>query len=119
MKPFIDQKYIRLETVRKNGKIVATPVWFVEFEEMIFIRSYANSGKVKRMRNNPQVWVTPADAMGHPKGDPLEGEAHFVDALTAVKVSKLLYRKYGLMKIYFDLWGAVKQQDWAVVSIRL
>jgi PPOX class probable F420-dependent enzyme len=119
LKPFLDFKYIRLETVRKNGKIVATSVWFVEFDEKIFVRSYANSGKVKRMRKNPQVWVTPADVMGHPKGDPLEGVARFVDALTAVRVSRLLYRKYGLMKVYFDLWGAVKQQDWAVVSIHI
>jgi len=105
--------------VRTNGKVVATPVWFVEFDETIFVRSYADSGKVKRMRNNPQVWVTPADVMGRPKGDPLEGEARFVDDLTAVKVSQLLHRKYGLMKVYFDLWGAVKQQDWAVVSIHI
>ncbi len=105
--------------MRTNGKVVATPVWFVEFDETIFVRSYADSGKVKRMRNNPQAWVTPADVMGHPKGDPLEGEARFVDDLTAVKVSQLLHRKYGLMKVYFDLWGAVKQQDWAVVSIHI
>jgi nitroimidazol reductase NimA-like FMN-containing flavoprotein (pyridoxamine 5'-phosphate oxidase superfamily) len=93
---FQNKEYIRLETFKKNGQVVSTPVWFVVNEDVLYIRSYANSGKVKRMRNKPYVRVT------------LE-----------IKISQHLYRKYGLMKMSFDFWGAIKQLDWAVFAIEV
>ena len=116
---FLNKEYIRLETVKKNGQIIPTPVWFVIDEGTIFVRSYANSGKVKRMRNNPQVRITPSDALGRPQGMTLEGRAKRVDGDEEIRISQLLYRKYGLMKMSFDLWGAIKQLDWAVFAIEV
>jgi uncharacterized protein len=66
LEQFQNKEYIRLETVKKNGQSVPTPVWFVVDDGTLFVRSYANSGKVKRMRNNPHVRITPSDAMGKP-----------------------------------------------------
>jgi PPOX class probable F420-dependent enzyme len=63
---FLNKDHVRLETFKRNGQAVATPVWFVVDDGMLFIRSYTNSGKVKRMRNNPNVRVTPSDALGKP-----------------------------------------------------
>ena len=65
---FLNKDYIRLETFKRNGQVVVTPVWFVVDDGTIFIRSYANSGKVKRMRNNSYVKIAPSDAMGKPHG---------------------------------------------------
>ncbi len=116
---FLNKEYMRLETFKRNGQVVPTPVWFVVDDDMLFVRSYANSGKVKRMRNNPQVKVTPSDALGKSYGVTIEGTAVRVDGDREIKISQLLYRKYGLMKMSFDLWGAIKQLDWAVFAIEV
>ncbi len=119
LEQFQNRDYIRLETFKKNGQAVATPVWFVVDGGMLYVRSYANSGKVKRMRNNSQVLVAPSDALGKAYGVNIAGTALRVDADLEIKISQLLYRKYGLMKMSFDLWGAIKQLDWAVFAIRV
>jgi len=119
MYQFLNKDYISLETYKRSGKGVSTPVWFVIDEDKIFIRSYANSGKVKRMRNNPDVKVCPSDALGRPHGLPIKGKAIRMDGDGEIRVSQLLYRKYGLMKMSFDLWGAIKQLDWAVFVIEV
>ena len=119
LEQFQNKEYIRLETVKRNGQVVSTPVWFVVEDGALFVRSYVNSGKVKRMRNNPHVRITPSDAMGKPHGVTLEGMAVRANGDIEAKISQLLYRKYGLMKMSFDLWGAIKQLDWAVFAIRI
>ncbi|HUI39545.1 MAG TPA: hypothetical protein VLY86_01300 [Methanothrix sp.] len=58
MYQFMNKEYISLETYKRSGRGVSTPVWFVIDSDKIFVRSYANSGKVKRMRNNSNVEVT-------------------------------------------------------------
>lgn len=119
LEQFRNFDYIRLETFRKNGQAVPTPVWFVVDDDMLYVRSYANSGKVKRMRNNSYVKIAPSDALGNPHGVTIKGTAVRVDGDKEIKISQLLYRKYGLKKMSFDLWGAIKQLDWAVFAIKV
>ena len=119
LEQFRNFDYIRLETFKKNGQAVPTPVWFVVEDDMLFVRSYANSGKVKRMRNNSHVKIAPSDALGKPHGVTIEGTAVRADGDKEIKISQLLYRKYGLKKMSFDLWGAIKQLDWAVFAIKV
>ena len=106
LEQFRNFEYIRLETVKKNGQVVPTPVWFVVEDDTLFVRSYANSGKVKRMKNNPHVRITPSDALGKPHGVTIEGTAVRANGDVEIKISRRPYRKYGLMKMAFDLWGA-------------
>jgi PPOX class probable F420-dependent enzyme len=49
------QQYLNIETFRKSGLGVKTPVWFGQDDDTIFVRTIANSGKVKRIRHNGQV----------------------------------------------------------------
>jgi uncharacterized protein len=72
---FSNQKCINLETYRKNGQAVQTPVWLVVEGDVIYIRTDKNSGKIKRTRNNPHVRITPSSARGQPKGEWIDGEA--------------------------------------------
>ncbi|RQW78125.1 MAG: PPOX class F420-dependent oxidoreductase [Methanothrix sp.] len=119
LEQFRNFEYIRLETIKKNGQVVPTPVWFVVEDDMLYVRSYANSGKVKRMKNNPHVRVTPSDALGKPHGVTIDGLVERANGDMEIKISQRLYRKYGLMKMSFDLWGAIKQLDWAVFAIKI
>jgi len=54
---FGDQNYISLETFKKNGQGVKTPVWFVLHKNAFYAYTEADSWKVKRIPNNPRVRV--------------------------------------------------------------
>jgi PPOX class probable F420-dependent enzyme len=51
------RKYISLTTFRKNGVKVATPVWFGEDGDKLYVMTLSKMGKTKRIRNNPRVTV--------------------------------------------------------------
>ncbi len=65
---FKKQKYLILETFRRNGESMKTPVWFVYDDEALYVQTVANSGKVKRIRNNGSVKITPSKMDGTPIG---------------------------------------------------
>ena len=46
------QQCISVETFRKNGVGVRTPVWFAQDGENMVVRKEGTSGKMKRIRNN-------------------------------------------------------------------
>jgi len=46
----------------------------------------ANSGTVKRMKNNPHVRVTPSDALGKPHGVTIEGTAKRAGGDTEIEI---------------------------------
>ncbi|NBY56957.1 MAG: hypothetical protein EBQ57_01230 [Actinobacteria bacterium] len=46
------EKYVSLVTFRRDGRAVATPVWFAAVGEEFGVITETNVGKVKRIRNN-------------------------------------------------------------------
>ena len=67
------KKYISLETLRKNGVPVRTPVWFVIFNDMVYVVTRESTGKVKRIKNNQDVRVAPCNFSGKIEGDWISG----------------------------------------------
>ncbi len=57
LKEIESKKYISLETYRKNNQPVRTPVWFVVKNDLIYVVTRDQTGKVKRLRNNQQVKI--------------------------------------------------------------
>ena len=111
------QKYLNLETFRKSGAGVKTPVWFVEQDGVLYVRTIADSGKVKRIRNNERVRVVPCKSRGEALGEWDEARAELVDANKAEEVNNLLKRKYGLTKSMFDLMGRSSKAAPATIAI--
>lgn len=112
-------QYINLETFRKNGVGVKTPVWFVQDGDTLFVRTIANSGKVKRIRNFAHVQIAPCKADGTPLGDWFPAQAREVkDAPTHQKVDRLLDRKYGLMKKMFALASRIQGRQYTVLEVK-
>ncbi len=72
------RKYMSLTTFRKNGKPIATPVWFVEKEGKICVWTQVHSGKMKRLRHNSDVSVAPCTMRGKVMGPTVEGLARIV-----------------------------------------
>src|SRR5215472_6089970 len=96
--PFYHENVISLETYRKSGVAVRTPVWFLVEDGTLIVHTGGTSGKVKRIRRNPKVRVAPSKFRGEPKGDYIDGHAELVtDPETVEKYYSLIYKKYGLM----------------------
>ena len=116
---FSNQKYVNLETYRKSGQAICTPLWFVEDDGVLYMRTPAASAKVKRIRNNPRVRVVPSDVRGNPLGTWLEGEAQLLDPDDAEWVNNLIKRKYGLLKRVIDLRSRLKGTKAMVIAVRV
>jgi len=114
---FANQQFINVETFRKNGQGVPTPVWFVQDGDTLYVRTVDGSGKVKRIRNNPRVRVMPCGVRGEPRGEWVEGQARFAGADESKKVNGLLTRKYGLMKVMFELMSKLQGRKYTVIAI--
>lgn len=114
---FAKQRYLNLETYRKSGTPVATPVWFVEDRGVLYVYTLANAGKVKRIRNNPRVRIVPCTARGAPKGVWVEGQAGIVEGAEAVRAHQLLDEKYGWLRKLFNFLHRFRKTERVVIAI--
>jgi PPOX class probable F420-dependent enzyme len=115
---FAKKKYLNLETFRKSGVGVATPVWFAEASEELFVYSLADAGKVKRIRNNPRVRIVPCDMRGKPEGEWIQAQARVITGTEADKANTLLTRKYGLLKRIGNLFSKIMNRKREVIALR-
>lgn len=118
------RKYINLETFRKNGQGVRTPVWFAgEPEEgapeKLYVYSTGDSGKAKRIRNNGRVRVAPCDVRGKLLGEWIEARAEIVSSEEAEHGMQLLNKKYSPWKQVLDFFSFFSRQKRVVFLIRL
>lgn len=111
-----NEKYVSLETFKKSGLGVKTPVWFVLHNGALYIYTEADSWKVKRIRNNPRVRVAKCDMRGNVKGDWLEATASLIDGDERWAADKLLDKKYFLKKI-FNLLSKLNRHQRAMIKI--
>ena len=107
LKQFENQKYLNIETFRKNGQGVKTPVWFAQDGETLRVWTFAGAGKVKRIRRDGSVRVAPSDMSGAPLGEWVKAHASADDSTEAIQyVENLMRKKYGVMFNLF--WGLGK-----------
>jgi len=94
--PLSKRRYVSLTTFRRDGTPVATPVWLVAWEDGIAVWTNAGTAKVKRLRRNRSVTVTPCTFRGRLLGDPIAGQARLLTAEDNARVMSLIVRKYRL-----------------------
>ncbi len=101
--------YVSFATYRKSGLAVRTPVWIApaiderggSSARLGYIFSAGAAGKVKRLRNNAAVELTPCDVRGKlpPSQPPIEwtqGEARLLsEPLDIEHALRALRKKYG------------------------
>ena len=117
LEQFRGEKYISLETFKKNGEGVKTPVWFVLHDNAIYAYTKADSWKVKRIRNNPRVRVAVCNIRGSVKGPWLDGRASFVDGDERLAADTLLDRKY-FLKVIFNVLTRMNRHMRAMIKIQ-
>lgn len=116
---FSRHKYISLETYRKSGQSVPTPVWFVESGNRLYVSTPASSGKIKRLRNNPKVRVAICDVRGNVKAGWVEGEARLVTGDEAEEAKGLLRKKYGIPWRVMEWLYRKRKWERAVIAVRI
>ena len=95
---FDHENVISLETYRKDGQPVRTPVWFLKEDDILIVHTDDTTGKIKRIRRNPKVRVAPSKFRGEPKADYIDAITQLeTDPETVKKYYLLIYKKYGLI----------------------
>jgi PPOX class probable F420-dependent enzyme len=115
---FSDQKYINLETYKKDGTPIRTPVWFTINDDLIYVITREKTGKVKRLKNNQNIKVVPCSFKGQPSNEWVNGIAQKVTGEEAEKAIKLRKKKYGLSVSLAGLFSSQKGNP-VVYSIEL
>jgi PPOX class probable F420-dependent enzyme len=121
LESFANQTYLSLETFRKSGESMPTPVWFVQDGETLYVRTLTSSGKVKRIRNNSRVNVAPCKMDGSLIGSWVPAVAREIqdDPATDTRVDRLLDKKHGLIKNALMLQAAIQGRKYTVLEIKL
>lgn len=103
-----DHEYVSLTTHRRSGAAVPTPVWAAYDGGELLVWTRSDSGKVKRLRNDPHVTVVPCDVRGRvSEADrAVPGTARLLeDAAGLRRVRRALAGKYGWKFRLVDVFG--------------
>jgi PPOX class probable F420-dependent enzyme len=94
-----DERFVSLTTFRKSGERVSTPVWIARDGDVLIVTTPTDTGKVKRLRNDPRVELTPCSRMGKTADDavPVPGVAAVIgDSASVERQSAIFAKKYRL-----------------------
>ena len=116
---FKNHMFLNLETYRKTGEAMPTPVWFVQDGDVLFVRTVDGSGKVKRARNNSIVRVMPCGVQGEPHGEWQAGTASVDGADAYGHIKELLIQKYGDNVEQFEAQTHVRGGKYTVIKIEV
>lgn len=98
LKQFEKQQFLNIETFRKNGQGVKTPVWFAQDGDRLHIWTETSSGKAKRIRMNGNVRITPSTASGDVLGEWVNARATVHDSEVKLTETETLFKKkYGII----------------------
>lgn len=112
-------KYINIETFKKNGFGVRTPIWFIIYQGVVYFRTDSKSGKVKRIRNNPHVRIAPCDIRGNLKGTWFDGKAKFADSKESSIVFSMIDKKYGFITALIRSFNKIRGTNPIAMAILL
>ncbi len=106
-------RFLNLTTFRRDGTPVTSPLWFVRDGEWLYLTTFADSGKVKRLRANGRAEVAPSDMRGTALGPAIPARGRFVeDREEAARARTLFRRRYGWQfRLLGPLFGLVSRRQ--------
>lgn len=116
LETFEKAKYINIQTFKKNGQPIQTPVWFIIKDNKIFFRTSYKSGKIKRIRNNNNVKFALCDILGKIKGEWHEGIAKIEDDSNNIILFQI-NKKYGISSHLMKIFYKIKKIKIVILSI--
>ena len=124
---FANARYFSLETFRKTGVGVRTPVWFAQDPASnsatggatFYVYTLPDSGKAKRIRNNPRVRIAPCNMRGDLRGAWVDAGGRICGNGEAARGQSLLTQKYGPMKRIGDFFSQMRGRTQIVLAIKI
>lgn len=116
-------KYLNLESFRKSGQGVRTPVWFAGdpaggTPQKLYVYTEAGAGKAKRIRRDSRVRLAPCNVRGKLLGDWIEARAEIVEGEEAARGMRLLDAKYKPWRQVLGFFAKFRRSGNVVFSIR-
>ena len=121
LKALEGEKYLSVETSRKDGSPVRTPVWFIPLDERLFFATGGDSFKVKRLNRNPKARIAACDMRGNVHGSWWDATAEVLpEGELAARAQQAVQKKYGLVSSLAHLWWRLtgKLPTRRVIAIR-
>jgi uncharacterized protein len=109
---------VLLETQRRDGSWVGTPVSLGAEGGHLYFRSYDASGKAKRLRNFPGVRVAPATLRGRPVGPVATGRVRLLQGEEAEHARAVLARRFPLLHGRLVPWMH-RRKGWTTLHYEL
>ena len=117
---FEKKQYLNIETFRKNGQGVKTPVWFAQNGDTLHVWTEITTGKAKRIRNNGNVRIVPSTPTGEALGEWVNARATVYETEIKINETEALFKKkYGVVfRILSSLnkWRGGKYASIEVIS---
>jgi PPOX class probable F420-dependent enzyme len=94
---FVGQWAVLLTTYKRDGTPIGTPVNIAVDGDRAFVRTFDTAWKLKRIRNNPEVEVTPSTRRGRPTGSAIRARARVLEGEQSAYAGRLLARKHPIL----------------------
>jgi PPOX class probable F420-dependent enzyme len=121
--PLDSQRYINLETFKKDGGAVQTPVWAAPLDGKLVVVTDGTSYKVKRLRRNPRIRAAACDVRGKLKGEWHEGSGRVIeDPGQRDRALAALRQKYGwqigVLNFFARLSGRMQRRAYLELEVK-
>ena len=116
------EPYINLETFRRNGVGVRTPVWFAILDHKLYVVTDGTSAKVKRIRATKRIRLAACGVRGTVHGHWHDGTARIVEGRHVIaRAHAALRDKYGWQMWLLDagstLFGRIGRRAWLELKL--
>jgi hypothetical protein len=87
-------------------------MWFAQDNDALYLWTMADTSKVKRIRNNPNVNIAPCKRMGAVTGEWMTAHATIDDSpIVVAQVEAMLLKKIGLFFRIFRFIDAIRDRQ--------
>jgi PPOX class probable F420-dependent enzyme len=109
--PLDTERYINLETFKRDGGGVKTPVWAAAQGGRLVIVTDGTSYKVKRLKNNPRCRAAACDVRGNVHGTWHDGQARVIEDAAEKRAAIVALRaKYGWQIRLLDFFSWISRR---------
>ncbi|MBB6174222.1 hypothetical protein HNR23_004282 [Nocardiopsis mwathae] len=99
LRHFHGYKTALLTTYRRDGmRCVSTPVSIVVDRDRVLFRTWADSGKAKRLRAHPVADLRPCTFRGRPTGPAVRCEVRLLDGDEEQRAARMLGRRHPFLQ---------------------
>jgi PPOX class probable F420-dependent enzyme len=111
-----------LTTLRADGMPIALPVWFVAFDERVYVSAPGHTKKLARLRHDPRAsfLVESGERWAELRAVHLTGQTRFVeDPALLERVRVALDEKYGAFRTQREAMPDATREYYAVTTVTI